>query len=517
MNEKEKEAAHHSGEQPQITTHEKSISHLSNLATADPLVNEIQEEAKTLAFAETHGFPIDFFPERVLNFIKDTSKALSCPPDFVAMGVLVCASVAIGNGAALQLKKSWITGASLYCGIVAEPGSAKTPALSKAVQPLYDLQKENFVEYEGKLADYELEKGRYDKRLEQWKEGLVNEVGSDLNKPKPPQKPKLKQIVSVDSTMEALQEILLVNQRGILKSHDELLGFIKSLNQYRAGADRQYYLSMYSNETIVINRKAKDPIVIPKPYVSIIGGIQPEMIEELIKEGGEGVSKDGFIDRFLFCYPEPVPSNWTDDDVSDDVIEGYSDVIQKLYFSLDEKLPSIFEFEQKAKEAFTLWFNATEDQTGEAGFPDALKGIWRKLKGLHPRILLIMHLLECSDGNGEIKEGSIHEDTVVNTNYIMDYFKIQARKVFQITHSSYHEKRALKLMEYVRRKGKKNEQGLSIRINSLNRGKVFGRNTNINMIEETIDYILKQELGEVHQYTIKNGFIREFILYQKNV
>ncbi|MCY7977723.1 DUF3987 domain-containing protein [Bacillus inaquosorum] len=78
---------------------------------------------------------------------------------------------------------------------------------------------------------------------------------------------------------------------------------------------------------------------IPKPFLTILGGIQPDMIEEIVKAETAGSANDGFIDRFLFCYPDPVPSNWTDEDVSEEVVDEYCSVVFKLYNSLPENDP----------------------------------------------------------------------------------------------------------------------------------------------------------------------------------
>ncbi|KLV30443.1 YfjI family protein [Priestia megaterium] len=484
----------------------------------DVFAQELKKEAQTLTLQGTVSFPVSLFPKPIEQFVTDTAKALSCPPDFVAMGVLVCTSVAIGNGATIQIKNSWVEGASLYCGIIAEPGSAKTPAINKALKPLFELQERNFEEYNSLQFQYELEKDNYEIELERWKQDVKGKKKFKVEeKPILPKTPALQQIITMDSTMEALQDTLLSNKRGILKLHDELLGFVKGMNQYRAGADRQYFLSIWSNEPIIINRKGKDPVRIPKPFVSILGGIQPDMIEEIVKTGREGIANDGFIDRFLFCYPDPVPANWTDEDVSDDVVNRYCEIINRIYYSLNEETPTVIHFNDKAKALYTMWYDETERETTAAGFSSTLKNVWKKIKGLHSRILLIMFMLKWANNPQRIKLNSVDEESVMYTNYIMDYFKSQARKVFQFTQSNEEDKKAIKLIDYVKNKGDKHEKGLCIRINSLNQGKVFGRNTNINMIRATISHIESQGLGETQYLTYKNNSLKQFVLYKEAI
>ncbi len=123
-----------------------------------------------------------------------------------------------------------------------------------------------------------------------------------------------------------------------------------------------------------------------------------------------------------------------------------------------------------------------------------------------------MHMLIWACNPVTVKMDLIKGDVVTHTTYIMEYFRAQVKKVFQYTQSNYEDKNAIKLMDYVRRKGEKVENGISIRVNALNQGKVFGRFTNIKIIEETIKRIENQGLGELQDLkysTIVKQFLRE--------
>ncbi|MGM0806469.1 MAG: DUF3987 domain-containing protein [Bacillota bacterium] len=61
-----------------------------------------------------------------------------------------------------------------------------------------------------------------------------------MNPPEKPSEPQGQQLVTSDATWEALAEILENNPRGIMFHRDELSGWVKGMDQYRAkGADRQ--------------------------------------------------------------------------------------------------------------------------------------------------------------------------------------------------------------------------------------------------------------------------------------
>lgn len=108
MEEKNKEVVQRN-EQPEKSFHTNNSipPKTNNLMTSYDLFDEeLQQEAKLVAFQDTSSFPYTLLPEPIARFIDETAKALTCPPDFLGIGVLVCASAAIGNGAVLELKKA---------------------------------------------------------------------------------------------------------------------------------------------------------------------------------------------------------------------------------------------------------------------------------------------------------------------------------------------------------------------------------------------------------------------------
>ena len=125
----------------------------------------------------------------------------------------------------------------------------------------------------------------------------------------------------------ALASVLASNPRGVLAGYDELSGWARSMNQYKSkGADRQFWLAAWSSSPVAVDRKGRsEPIYIPMPFITVVGGIQPAVLPELADR-----REDGLLDRFLFSYPEPHRSRLTDHEISDEATSEYTDLYDRL-------------------------------------------------------------------------------------------------------------------------------------------------------------------------------------------
>ena len=110
---------------------------------------------------------------------------------------------------------------------------------------------------------------------------------------------------------------------------DEAIGWIKSMNQYKSGGDdMEKYLSLFSQTPVIINRKGAPQIQVNDPFLSFIGGIQVDVLESL-----SAMKDNGFMERILFCYPEPVPVEHSDFELDNDTRVMYNNLIMKIYES----------------------------------------------------------------------------------------------------------------------------------------------------------------------------------------
>ena len=140
-----------------------------------------------------------------------------------------------------------------------------------------------------------------------------------------------------DTTVEAVLGILAQNPRGAALVRDELSGFFAGLNQYKKkgkGADVEHYLEIWSGSVCIKDRVPQDgmPITVRHPFLTVLGTIQPSTLYKFrLARQSDSYVDDGFLDRFLFSYPQQLPAqreNWLS--LSSDRREEWRRVVRAL-------------------------------------------------------------------------------------------------------------------------------------------------------------------------------------------
>jgi hypothetical protein len=395
---------------------------------------------------EVPRFPVEVLPASLKRFVEEAAASIGCPPEFIGVPMLTTLGAAIGNSRVLRLKKGYTQGAVLYTAIVAEPGAKKSPALAVATAPAWAKQDDLKQEYVKAMADYRRKETAWEAEKRKAVQG-----GDPI--PEPPEKPTLRRTVINDTTVEALFPLLDANPRGLLSFSDELSGWVKSLDQYKGGkgSDRQKYLSMWSRSSVALDRKGQDEaLIISHPFVGITGAIQPGILSE-IKNNRE----DGFLDRILFAFSDPVPHRWSDVETSEEAETAYKKLYNELYaldMSTDENgnlAPRYLDFTSKAKELFTKAVNSLGEETERPGFPGHLKGPWSKMEAYLARLSLILAVVNNVDRRSfdlGVLDGTNNDNPTVGIEDVkaaialIEYFKAHARRVYAKLHGEKPER-----------------------------------------------------------------------------
>lgn len=349
-------------------------------------------------------FPVNVLPFPLRRFIEETAQALPCAVDMVAVPALAAASVAIGASRKIRIKGSWMEPAALFVAVVAPTGSLKTPAVTKALFPVFEQE-------------------------DRFEQGVVEQKAREKADGNEPEECRAPRTYTSDVTVEGLGQLFQDNPYGLLLYRDELSGWVQSMDQYRngKGADRQFFLSAWSGTRISSDRVGRPRIRVPLPFLSIVGGIPPDILPELADGQGR---EDGFLPRLLFAFPEQVSGRFSRVDVSSQVQDDYASLVYQLYeleFEEDsqtgKKQPVILAMTSDGLEKYVIWHDRICLEMEVPTLSPVLKGFYAKLKGYCGRLALI-HAL-CVDPNA-LSVGVGNVDAAIA---MTEYFKCQAEKV----------------------------------------------------------------------------------------
>ena len=248
----------------------------------------------------------------------------------------------------------------------------------------------------------------------------------------------MRRIVTSDPTTEALGPILAANPRGLCVAPDEMTKWVMSMDQYKGGkgGDRPFYLSAWNGEPVVIDRAKhmKEPIMVPHPFLTVVGGMTPDMLSVLPEGRGRD---DGFLARLLFAYPDRVSRSYSEEGIPDTVADSWNSLALALWRrpmrDLDGKTaPHLVMMNPEARREWAAWCRAHYAEQEADDFPDRLEGPWGKLEAYAARLALILHLMHlAADPTGPAGDvpPELPRRVIADATRLVAYFKAHARRV----------------------------------------------------------------------------------------
>lgn len=381
--------------------------------TPETILNHVQEQKQDLN-KEQNPFPVDVFPLLVQKIIKATNESLNYPIDFAGAAMMYAVSVAIGNTHKVRIMQGYEQNAVLYLAIVGKAGTNKTHPIVWALKPINQKDKIKFEEYLELFRKYE-EFNR-----------LPPKEKKQQDKKEFPKKPKWEQLLVSDFTPESLTEIMNFNKRGIGVYADELAAWFNNFNRYNKGSEEQFWLSVWSGTTIRINRKTTDPILIGNPFVSVIGTVQPAILEQLALNRTE----NGFIDRLLFVLPDKLQKEYWSEKELDPVIEKeWFTILDNLLNLKAGNNPEVLEFSPEAR-AEMFEFNRKLTDLCNQTENDSIRGIYAKIEQYALRFSLLLEMLRFACSESDKREISLQ--SVQGAVKLVEYFQNSAINVYKL-------------------------------------------------------------------------------------
>jgi energy-coupling factor transporter ATP-binding protein EcfA2 len=264
------------------------------------------------------GLPItfpEFFPAQLEQYRRSLSEATDTPDEFGVAYMLAGGGTAAGADVSACVQNGWCVRANLFVAIVGYKGSGKTTLRNKVLAPL--VRHEDALREQAAL-DYDEDEYDEDGDDEDGYDGGGGRGGAEKC-PEPC-------VIVNDCTGPAVLRLLEHNQRQLLVNADEISTlFIRNTG----GTDRQMWCELYEGLRRRQQRASASGLstTLAAPYVSILGGIQPDLLKCMYGSRGD----DGFLDRLLLVGDGvPRQVSWPRDADDPGLNAAWADVVDRL-------------------------------------------------------------------------------------------------------------------------------------------------------------------------------------------
>ena len=433
--------------------------------------------------AEVAKFQTELFlPTELKEFVDDTSKSLSVPPEFIAIPLIVGLSSLIAGKATIKpkLKDDFCVFANLWGGVIGNPSSRKSDSLKQALFFFSPLEMKAQEDYDSKKSQYEKELSKYKntkQALEEEFKRLIKKGGAStaqiedrLNNLQEPEKICLERFIIKDCTTQKITEILRDNKTSsILLERDELSAFFSNLDKKEHEADRAYFLEMWNgNSTFRSDTIGRGSVLAKNASISIVGTTQHDKIKTYLERAANSLN-DGLLQRFqLLVYPDPIDSfEYVDEKPNEEARSKISAIVRFLndsdFFSCssgsiekDGKTYPYFSFDDEAQKIYQRWYVETIKKSLKL-YKEGKNLLSQHLGKYHkllPALCLIFYLVK-NDKN----QRAIDAATLVKAILFCAYLESHAGRIYGIlSGEGRHKSKALELIEKIRKKFQSGEK-----------------------------------------------------------
>jgi len=424
------------------------MMHLRKPVPAEWLVTWAEPQPIETRLLPVVPLAVSMIPEPLQAWIKDAAHRIEVLIEYPAIGALVAAGSAIGSrcGIRPRMNDDWTVYPNLWGAVIGPPGDGKSPALREAMFALDALEQdsaENAVqaqrEYDAKLAIYDSLEKAVKSDMDKCAKAGASQTDMAICEEKlmqlqQPEKPSANRFVANDSTIEALVNLLKDNPRGLLMFQDELTNLLGTWEKSNHETDRSFFLQCWTgNGRYRQDRIGRGSIMADKLCISIVGGIQEDMLRRYLSSIAE-TKNDGLIQRFqMMVYPDPKPLNMNIIDEAPDreaklrAMAIYRNLASMEFeqHGADGGKQPFFRFDAEAQQVYYQW--ETELKRKMAGEEQSfMREHLAKYKKLMPALALIFHLIGCAT----YRHGAVSVQNAELAAAWCDYLELHARRVY---------------------------------------------------------------------------------------
>ncbi|MGE3960742.1 MAG: DUF3987 domain-containing protein [Dehalococcoidia bacterium] len=353
------------------------------------------------------------------DYAVDNAERIGVRLESVSLALLAALAGTVGRRVLARPKRhddGWVVCPNLWSVTIGRPGSKKSAAIGAATAPVMALASELHQEARNAELRDEARRAVLDFRRKSARERLTAALRDDdqegvadaeaevtrLEAQAAP--PKARRIVTHDSTVEKLLELLKENPGGMMVFRDELAGFVEMLAKQGRQGEREFYLEAWEgNVPFSQERIGRGSIRAEAITIAIVGASQPEKWQALVSgasiDGGKG--DDGFTQRFQLLCLLPREHRHGVDRVPD---YQASDNVNSLFRTVYEMgtweegvdgartlIPWIVVFATEAQDRFDTWMHDHEVRLATMTSP-AFESYVAKEPSMVVSLALIDHL-----------------------------------------------------------------------------------------------------------------------------
>ncbi|WP_310460682.1 YfjI family protein [Sphaerotilus sp.] len=387
------------------------------------------------------------------EYVLDEADRMSAAPDFIAVPLLICLGATIGARCGVKPKRhdGWIVPANQYGGIVGDPSSRKTPAMSAATKFIGILEKREAEQHEeavrvyaAELAAFEAQQAAVKQSMKKAASGNGDEIKmraaiADLQSLVPPEEPKQRRHQTGDCTEAKLGDLAAKNPvgAGVMVVNDELTGWLSGMEGEQGRSAKSFFLEGWNGSgTKAIDRIGRGSIVVRPFNLSVLGGIQPGPLSRYMLGASAAMEQDGFLARFqLLTFPDAVPWTWVDrrpvPGVRDEVrgiferLASFDPVMDGATPADDFNAIPSFNFDDEAQDLFVEFASDLHLTRAPAEQNPLLRQHLLKFERLIASLSLVFHVAD--GGIGDIRASS-----VLRACAWADYLEGHARRVYAL-------------------------------------------------------------------------------------
>ena len=421
------------------------------LATAEPV--EFQPAERVVGYLP---FPVDCFPSQLRDYVVALAESIGVDPAMVGLPLLAAMAAAIGNSRNVRVRPGWEEICSLLIGMLGESGSGKTPAAKAILAPIRERDAKANRRRQADDQEFAQRQAEYDADLAAWK-ALRKKGGTEPAPDKPTRPPRVRYML-MDATIEKVAEVLGENPRGVALLVDELSSMLGSMGRYdgNKGAERGAYLSAWSGEPMIVDRKVSTSAYVENPRISIFGGLQPDLLHRVIADDDVAA---GLPARFLWALPPTPAIRWSDKRVPEHLESTPVALFAQLYalapnVEVDDddnpvEKPVAVLLSREATTAMRQFVddNAVLADEATGGYRAALA----KIPAQAARLALVLHC--AADACGEPHSAKITGETMQKAITLASWFRREAQRLYSLRSESDDDRQVRELVEWITRHG----------------------------------------------------------------